>query len=369
MALVSALSPSLVLNSVDMLNTVAVFFAVSLNFYFLSAYLKKSKNIYLFLLGFTVGLANNFHFQSLGFGSILIAFLLVGYKNIKQFFHHLLLIGAAFVASFLPNIIFDLLNNFVWIKSVAAYYLDGGANKFYYPVRWLTDIRDFWPGLWGSTITGLTSAGYILIPLYIYSIPKIIKQTKSKKYNLILLISIIIQVFLLRYYKGVRSREYLITFYSYFIVFTAYLFYHLKKNKLLFMIFLISLITASLFGCQKIINQKSQAQEILSIHKQINKEKINLFTLNGSSQINLPLFYLYYRQNNIDTQNGYKIATCRPTENFTCPSSDLIIASSQNYQIYDLNSYTADQLSSYFQFTPQIIYNWLYINYPNAKIY
>jgi len=127
MALLSAISPSLILNSTDMLNTVAVFFAVCLNFYILSLYIRKPKNNYLLFLGFTVGLANNFHFQSLGFGSILIALLIVNFKNIKQLFYHILIIGIGYLVSFLPNIIFDLLNNFVWIKSVLSYYLGGGT--------------------------------------------------------------------------------------------------------------------------------------------------------------------------------------------------------------------------------------------------
>jgi len=367
MALLSAISPSLVLNSTDMLNTVAVLFAVCLNFYVLSLYFKKPKNIYLFFLGFTVGLANNFHFQSLGFGSVLIAFLLINLKNIKQLIYHTILIGIGYIVSFLPNIIFDLLNNFVWIKSVATYYLGGGTDKFYYPVRWLIDIRDFWPQLWGNTITGFGSIGYILILIYLLVLPKLFKQKRLNKYNLILLISLIIQVLLLRYYKGVRSREYLITFHSYFIILTAIALNYLSKN--IFILITVLLVLASTISCSKIVLQKSQAQEILSIYKDVNQDEVDMYTLNGSSQVNLPLFYLFYRQNKIDSQKGYKIATCISKDNLTCPDSGLIIAKSDHYILYDINSLTPNQLANYFQFTPQIIYNWLYINYPDAKNY
>ena len=200
-----------------------------------------------------------------------------------------------------------------------------------------------------------------------FILPRIFKKTKTKRFNLILLISIVTQVFLLRYYKGVRSREYLITFYAYFIVFTGLLLYHLKKYKFVFVILTGFCVVSSLLSCQKIIGQKSQAQEILSIYNQIQKDKIDFYNLNSSSQLNLPLFYLFYRQNRLDEQVGYKIGTCQPSEEVVCPSADLIIASSKNYQVYDLNSYTVDQLLPYFQFTPEIVYNWLYINYPDAK--
>lgn len=369
MALIGAVSPSLVENSSDMLNTVAVFFAVTLNFYLLSLYLKKSKNIYLYFVGFSVGLANNFHFQSLGFGSILIAFLLINFKNIKQLCFNIILVATGFITSFLPNLIFDFLNNFSWSKSVLTYYLGGGVDKFYYPVRWLTDLRDFWPQLWGNTITGFPLFGYILISIYIITFIKPHKIISIKKFNLVLLLSLLTQVILMRYYKGVRSKEYLITFYAYFVFFTSFSLNYFSKNIFIKLVSIAIITIFALLSCYKVIRNNSQAQEILSLYRQINQPKVNLYSLNGSNQVNLPIFYLYYRQNNIDTKNKHKIATCRPNENIVCPDSKLIIANSQNYQIYDISSFTDEQLVDYYHFTPQNIYNWLYINYPNAKTF
>lgn len=369
MALIACVSPLLVDNSSDMLNTVAVLFAVILNFYFISLFLKQPKNIYLYFIGFSVGLANNFHFQSLGFGSILISFLLFNFKNLKQLFINTILIAIGFMTSFLPNLIFDILNNFSWTKSVLAYYLGGGVDKFYYPVRWLTDLRDFWPQLWGNTITGFPLFGYILISIYIIAFLKSTKKTAINKFNMILVLSLLTQIILMRYYKGVRSKEYLITFYAYFVFFTSFSLNYFSKSKVINIISITIITTFSLLSCYRVIQQKSQAQEILSLYRQINQTKISFYSLNGSNQVNLPIFYLYYQQNNIDTENGYKIATCRPNQETICPDSKFIIASSQNYQIYDINHLADDQLSNYYQFTPQNIYNWLYINYPNAKTF
>ncbi len=369
MALIACVSPLLVDNSTDMLNTVAILFAVTLNFYFISLFLKQPKNIYLCLIGFSVGLANNFHFQSLGFGSILISFLLFNFKSLKQLFFNTILIAIGFITSFLPNLIFDILNNFSWTKSVLAYYFGGGVDKFYYPVRWLTDIRDFWPQLWGNIITGFPLFGYILIGIYILTFIKSQKILSIKKFNFMLLLSLLTQVILMRYYKGVRSKEYLITFHAYFIFFTSLSLNYLSKNKVIKLVFIAIITIFALLTCYKVIQQKSQAQEILSLYRQINQPKINFYSLNGSNQVNLPIFYLYYRQNNIDTNNGYKIATCIPNENIVCPDSKFVIANSQNYQIYDISSFTDEQLVDYYHFTPQNIYNWLYINYPNAKTF
>ena len=368
LAILSATSPLVIHNSSDMLNTVAVFYAVCLNFVFITKYIQKPENIYLPLIGFTVGLANNFHFQSLGFGSILITFLIFNWRNFKQFLTNLLFVAGGFIISFLPNIVFDLLNDLKWSKSVFTYYFAGGTDKFYYPVRWLTDIRDFWPQLWGNIITGFGQFGYILVLAYLYIlIRNYKKKSPTLRFNSILLTSLFIQVVMLRYYKGVRSSEYLITFHSYFIFLTGFILAHITR-KVALLSFLAIIITLALSSLTKEINRPSQAQEIYNLYQQINQNKVTLYSLNGPNQVNLPLFYLYYRQNNIDLDTGYKIATCTPTQDYSCPHPSLIIASSPHYQIYDVNSLTDMQLSNYFQFTPKKIYNWLYINYPSAQI-
>ena len=361
LALIAGLSPQLILNSTDMLNTVAVLFAVSLNFYFLSVYITSRSLWALFSFAFSVGLANNFHFQSLGFGSILISFFILTIKNLKQFLKTAVVTIFGYLLSFLPNLIFDITHHFVWLKSVFHYYFGGGTDKFYYPVRWLTDIRDFWPQLWGDTLTGFPFTGYILIFIYMFFLFKV-KNKKLKSYNLILLLSLIIQVFLLRYYKGVRSREYLITFHSYFIIFTALSFHQLlQKSKLAYLV-IFSFSLLGLFGASQVIKLKSQAPEILSLYQQIGDRKISFYTKNGSSQLNFPLFYLYYRRHQIGSQ-AYKIATCRPSPNSNCPESSLVIASSPNYLVYDVNSLPDGELEKYSLLTPKIIYNYLYINY------
>ena len=364
----SAISPVLVQNSGDMLNTVAVFYAVCLNFLLIAKFIRKPRNIYLLLIGFTIGLANNFHFQSLGFGSIFISLLLCTYQKPKQLITYITYFGLGYLISFLPNLYFDFNHQFAWLNSVFAYYFGGGTDKFYYPVRWLTDIRDFWPQLWGNIITGYGLFGYILVPAYLYVfLRQIKKKSVATRFNFILLTSLLFQVVLLRYYKGVRSNEYLITFHAYFIFLTGFILVYLV-NKVVLLTTLLVIIISALSSCTKTINQSSQAQEIISLYQQINQNKVNYFSLNGPNQVNLPLFYLYYRQNNIDPDSGYKIATCTPTQDNPCPDPSLIIASSPHYQVYNVNSLTDLQLSNYFQFTPKKIYNWLYINYPSAQI-
>ncbi len=366
MALVTAVSPLLVSNSLDMLNTSAVFIAVSLNFLVLSKLLKKVSFKNLFWFGFTVGLANNFHFQSLGFGSILIAYLIVFYKNSTKTLVSLLSMGLGYLVSFLPNLYFDITHSYVWLNSIYSYFFQGGTDKFYYPVRWLTDIRDFWPQLWGQIITGLPSLGYIFIFIFLVTFKKILKTPLLHKFNLILLISLAIQVILMRYYKGVRSPEYLVTFYAYFVVFTGSCLYLIGRGVFQKTIIISLFFIICLYSCLLQLQKKSQAHEVFDLYSQLGPEPYRFYTSKGPSQINYPLYYLQYR--NHPTSNGdfRKIATCQSSDQYQCPDN-LVIASSQHYQIYDLDQVDPGLHQQYFEYTPDFIYNILYINYPNAK--
>lgn len=366
MALFTAVSPLLVSNSLDMLNTSAVFIAVSLNFLVLSKLINRISFKLLFWFGFTVGLANNFHFQSLGFGSILIAYLIVFYKNPTKTLQSLLSIGLGYLVSFLPNLYFDLTHSHVWLKSVYSYYFQGGTDKFYYPVRWLTDLRDFWPQLWGQIITGLPNLGYLLIFIFLTSFKKILKTQLLNKFNLILLISMAVQVILMRYYKGVRSSEYLVTFYAYFIVFTGSCLYLFGRGVFQKTIIISLFFIICLYSCLLQLQKKSQAQEVLDLYSQLGPDPYRFFTSNGPSQINYPLYYLQYRNHSNSGGNSRKIATCQSSDQYQCPDS-LVIVSSQHYQIYDLDKVDPGFYQQYFEYTPDFIYNILYINYPNAK--
>ena len=45
-----------------------------------------------------------------------------------------------------------------------------------------------------------------------------------------------------------------------------------------------------------------------------------------------------------------------------------IIIKTNHYTIYDLNNYSHEELieQGYYQFTPEKIYNYLYVNYPDC---
>jgi len=360
LALISCLSALAIKNAPDMLNTILVFYLTSLSFLFLSIYLKKPSSLRLFFLAFFISLATTPHFQALGLFSISLIIAIYNLKKPKNIF---IIIFASLLA-YLPNLIFDLNHHFVWLKSVFAYYTTG-QSQYYYPVRWLTDIFVFWPQLWGKTISLSNNFGYLLCFLFTTSLLLNSKKIKTDKMLLTLLASFLVQVILIRYYQGPRSEEYFFTFIAYFIFFTAWSLdqicrQNLIVGKTLLILFVIFLVYQNrLFVDQ----ENSQAPLILDIKKEVEaktgQNQFTFYTKAGSNMINMPLFYLFYDNHQIN-ENGYKIGTCKIDSETQCPNHQKIISQRQNYIIYDLND---QDLSSYQAITAKIIYNWLYINY------
>lgn len=368
-ALIPAIASSPIFFSTDMLNTVIVAFLASTTFLFLIKYLKSFNYSSAFFLAFFVGFSINCHFQSLGLLSLLLSAVLVNQLSLKKRIYSALTMLSGLLTSFIPLIIFDLKNNFVWSTSVYNYYTQG-QNKFYYPVRWLTDIRDFWPQLWGEIITGLPVLGYLLILIFLLSL-LFFKKIKKLPFSLFaIILSLFVQVLLLRYYKGVRSSEYLIAFHPYFLFLTAFSLWLLfQTKKQLFVLVTVVIFLTSTYSNIKTINQKSQAPIIFAFMNsldQLNPGSYNFFTRHSpDDQLNLPIFYLLYRQNRI-SDSGMNIGTCFQNPDETpCPSSENIIFQHANYTLYNLNRLSSTELlgQNYTQYTPSRIYNRLFVNY------
>ncbi|MGI5840710.1 MAG: ArnT family glycosyltransferase [Patescibacteria group bacterium] len=374
-ALTTAFAAGPIGNAPDMLNTVIVLFWVSLAFLCLTFLITKKKIAYAIPLSFFIGAALNSHFQSLGLFALLLSAFLINPFNFKQKIQTGFLFLFGFLLAFLPLLVFDITHKWIWIKSVFAYYTNG-QNKFHVPIRWLTDLRDFWPQLWGSTILDLPYAGYFFLVLFFVAIYLYYHKHRRLPLPLIILtVSLLIQVVLLRYYKGVRSREYLIVFHSYFIFYTGWLlsvFIHTNRRLGQFLIGLFLLI--SCYSNYKIIQKTSQAKIILTFKKNIDSLHLGNFEYyvknSPNDQLNTPLFYLLYKENRINP-SAYKIGTCYPKHDSDyCPSPEYIIHQSTKppYILYNLSHLSSEDLArlGFYQYTPKNIYERLFVNYPQA---
>ncbi|MDD2483020.1 MAG: hypothetical protein PHE32_00425 [Candidatus Shapirobacteria bacterium] len=362
--LITAVSPVMVLDSSNLLNTGIIGFSSSLVFFTLAKFFKEEKIIWTILLGFFVGLSINFHFQSLGLLCFPLVAVLVNkfslIKRLKIAFSSFL----GLLISFLPIIVFDINRHGVWIRSVIEYYTVG-VKKFYVPLRWLTELRDFWPQLFGSVTTGIPQIGYLWLILGLIVLVIVIKKkVKVDNFWLALAVAMLIQIFLMRSYKGPRSNEYLIAFHGSIILISSWILINLYTFKKYFCIVLLTsiIIFASYFNLKQIKDHPSQLKTIISIKKELDSQitgNINVFRYQDSSMIAMPIFYLFYYQNRIN-DNGQSFGFC-DNNRFTCPQGQFI--SKSNYFIYKLDD--LKDKTNFNQLTPQNIYQILMVNYGN----
>lgn len=340
--------------STDMLNTVIVAPAVALALLFTIAYLQTQRLRYAFFQAFCIGLAQNFHFQSLGLFSLLLATFLLQSGSFKKRLSYAIIAAFGWSVSFVPNFYFDVTHHFVWSQSVITYYT-GGVNKFYVPVRWLTELRDFWPQLWGQVTTGFPFFGYFLIPVFIFSL-----LSRPKRSLVVIILSFLFQVLLLRYYKGVRSSEYFIFLYPYIVLFVGYTCWSLI-NRFFFpgLIFtLVVFIFASLSNIQS-INKLSQAPAIFTLKQALDRitpGSVDLYSYPASNMASLPIFYLLYQENRISSTGTPLVVAINATQSaiYTLPARK-----DNSYQLLDPSKVTI----KVDRFTPSKIFNWVYVNY------
>jgi hypothetical protein len=356
--LVAATAYGPVFNSTDMLNTVIVGTSSALALWATMKYVKEDKVAWTALAGAAVGWSINFHFQSLGLLGLLLSIFLVNKFDVLKRIKVAGVMGVGFLATFIPLIWFDLNNHFIWINSVIEYYTVG-VKKFYVPVRWLTEIRDFWPQLLGSVTTGIPWFGYAIGLLFVIATGMAVaEKLKVERYWLLVGVSLLIQVGLIRFYKGVRSQEYLIAIHGYLILLTTWTLIMMEKQKKLMgiMLMLPILCLAAKSNLDSIRLHPSQAKTILEIKKALDTKvpgEVVIKNYKQSDMASTPLFYLYYRENRI-SDKGTEIGVC-DANRYVCPMGGALDMS--NYKIYMDEGLKWDLLTS------ENIYNRLMVNY------
>lgn len=365
-----------VFNAPDMLNPMLIGFAVSVALFSLQQIVDQQRIFYSVFFGLAVGLAVNFHLQSLGLVSLLLLSLFSKNFTFKGRIKIFAGILVGLFLAFIPLIYFDFLHKGAWSLSVIQY-ITAGQNKFNLPSSWLVDLRDFWPKLWGEVIVNRPMAGYLFLLLLIVSLFLTFKnKAKIPQSVKIIFLSFLMQIVLIHYYKGPRMPVYLIVYHPYFIFFTAWSVWIIAKYyKILGAVIFLSVLILAGFADWQIVHQSSQASLIQSIKQDLDKSGkggFRIYSFESSFNISLPLFYLLKKEGKI-SENGRKIGVCDHFINRTadlkgyienCPVGDNMLFERGQYRIFNLdegtNQVAADKL---FEVEPQKLYNWLFSNY------
>lgn len=380
LGLIAAFASGEVGNATNVLNPSLVGFAAILLIYFVGKYIVEKRLVYALLCGLSLGLAINTHFQALGLLTLLPLSLVLVKEKVKRRIYAGLLMMSGLLITFIPLIYFDLINKGIWIKSVINYVV-GGQNKYFVPVRWLTDITIFWPRTWGEILTKYEIVGYLILPiLFLIFIYKLKNKVFLSRTWWVLALSFLLQVVIVRYYKGPRLPLYFVSFYPFVIFFTAWGAYEITRHKRNLGLIIISLLLLiSTIGNLKIINFKGNSAKIFPIERELQSKiqgKISLYNYNHnpSNSLTFPLFYLLVREGKIN-RDGYKVGACinflregvNKTQTENCPSEGILIEKN-SYRLYDLSGFSAKEIASsgFTQVTSQDLFNILYVNYPTA---
>lgn len=355
MAFLVADSPLLIRISGDMLNTVLVWPFSLLAVYFLAKLIRIGRVKFGFGIGIVVGLAAAMHFQAFG---LLVLGVVGGWfcsrkmaTKIKAWFGF----GLGFWLPFLPNLVFDLRNGGRWIKSVVEFYLVG-VHKFYVPIRWLTEIKDFWPKTLGQIFGGEVRLGYFLVVL---GMVVLIWQRKrlpmTIKAVLIGLIGVILEV---RYYSGSRSWEYFIFTYPLLLVLVAWVLWLVAEKvlpKKMLIILGVGVVVFLNRNCIILVSQKSQVGVIREIKQQIENHKLTkeekpgfqIYQKEDANMLSLPLLYWFLKEGKI-SDNGEVVVVAITKKG------------------YDAAPLLGNETGA-FKLDEKLVYSWNGINYPGAK--
>lgn len=218
LAIIAALSANQIDNAVQLTNPAVIgFFAGTIVLLFLIA-LKNSRNMKLaFAMGVVLGLCVNTHYQSFGLLSLPLLLLFYGRKYVE----FLKRLSLGFILTFLPLLWFELNNHWFDTRHMLQYLLVD-QYKIWTPMSWTIYVKEYWPTFF-AFVTGMRKEAAMVMILFIgvVFLYGFIRKKIATPY-IFLIISFVIQVVIIRYYRGERYFGYLQFFHPYLFIFTGF---------------------------------------------------------------------------------------------------------------------------------------------------
>lgn len=355
---VASFTSASVFHSTDMLNPILVSFGTTLALFSL-AQLMAGKIKFALLLGFSVGLTINAHFEALGLLSLFILVIFMDSRLRGNDRRGVVYMLTGFILTLIPSFIFNFQTGGQWFSGLFNYFTSG-QEKFNVVYSLKSELT-FWPKLFGEVLVGIPEAGYLILLITVIAIILAWNKKWLSKFWWIIALSFIFQVVLLHFYKGPRSPVYLIVFHPFIVFLFAWsIWIFWKLNRYLGIVLLAGFLLISGYSNLKIIKIPSQLPVVYSIKEQIDSKRypsLNIYSYGQSNQISLPLYYLYLKEGKISDQ-GKKIGAC---ENVAlCPTEIPPGIVKDSYLIYELDE---PEKLGFAKLTKEGIYNWLFSYY------
>ncbi len=365
-AILGAVSISQVLQATNLTNQMPSSLCASLLLIAVVLYLKKERNIFLFLSGFAVGLSSSIHLQGVLLVIPLLCFVLMT-KSISP--KKLLFVGMGIFVPWLPVLFIDAQNNFYNTKNMLAYFT-GSQNRISYDElgrRWLTFIIEYVPTSWSRIVGGNIFLGYAQILLvgftFIYSL---YKKTLNKKW-IIIFVSTIIMTFALRYIRTPLYENYTTFIHPFVILLIGWSIWNLYKlRKYVAITSLAIIVSSSVFFLWKDIANSTNftnlttKQYVSFLKRKFPNQKFAIYDYNFNNKQNTLPLVLYLQTEGLLDDSGHRIGmVIVANSTIKITPHKAIFGGDGGYQLVDLTASgsSALQKAKWAFVNPSIIYN------------
>ncbi|PIP33126.1 hypothetical protein COV53_04500 [Candidatus Gottesmanbacteria bacterium CG11_big_fil_rev_8_21_14_0_20_37_11] len=355
LALLAASSPAQISSSTNLQPHALIGFLTSLVLYIFIQLAQEKENIRLFTLwGFIIGVSILTHYQTVGLLTLPILYFLLNRRII-----FLLRFLFGFIISLIPTLFFELNNHWFNLRNIIDY-LRFGQYRVWTSNRWLTYAGKFWPEFWSFVIGTPFAVSLFFMTASIIILSVIFFKKRKATPLFLILISFLIEVVILRYYRGEKFFGYLQFFHPYIYIITGYVFLILSKTLkykfilfTLIAIYIILTIPNSLKHMQYDPLNSDTRIRIDTLKNNIASSKFSTYyctKVYDKDRVQALLLMLY--MNKMYDENGYKIAISNPA----CHSSSSIELSNN---IIDVNNSSEGALLSegIIPLSPRGIYN------------
>lgn len=313
LATLTAFSPFQVSSGATMVQHSLVGPLTALSLYlFLKIWQNTSSLIWGFLLGFSLGLSINMHYQAFSFLLLPIFFL---FKKEKRAFLWSTFVGVFFTA--LPLLFFELNNHWFNTRNILRFFLVD-QYKLWTPNRWLTYAFQFWPKFWSEVIGLPFILSFLSIAIFalIFTIQTLRRKTSIPW--LLFAIHFAILVIVVRYWRGEKFFGYLQFFHPYIFLFMGYLLWWILKYGQLFGLGAILLtLTFAGLGSKKYLRPEFLTVETMRKYSDLKKnypgEKFSVYHCHHFDQAIALTLYLEMKKDY--SERGKKIGI----ESNDCP--------------------------------------------------
>lgn len=280
----------------------------------LAAYARKRKLIFVFLSAFGVGNAIAMHYQGISLVFFLLLFYLLQKPNVGQFIKLSLTMFVGVALPLVPLFLWDGSRGFRNLSQL-IYYFRVGQYRFVVSDRWLTYLGVFWPDFLGKMLGGNYLMGVLAglgstILFGLFTINK-----KIPKVMIFIAGVLMVQVLMLRYFRGERFEGYLVYFHPTIILLLGMglMFLVKLKRKVGFVVIALFLL-GSIYSYGKYWPYSNEMSKLVAIRRTVvdryGRIKVALYGKSETANVSYGLSYLL-ATSAMEDDNGLAVGVCR----------------------------------------------------------